>query len=181
MDQNVERLLNLINQLLDFRKAENKGFKLNPKEYNIGTIFLGLPDDTIFIEDSSIQEVIHIFASALDGDIQILINGEVFEQHTVPVIVWEQVGICIGTCFIYLIPAIERLILLVIGNSLIINGFIIHIHVSRAICHFLHIGRHGESIIKADIYRHFLGKLSLLGSNDDNSVSPPVSRIGTLP
>ena len=38
MDQNVERLLNLINQLLDFRKAENKGFKLNPKEYNIGTI-----------------------------------------------------------------------------------------------------------------------------------------------
>ena len=132
-----------------------------------------MPDDTIFIEDSSIQEVIHIFASALDGDIQILINGEVFEQHTVPVIVWEQVGICIGTCFIYLIPAIERLILLVIGNSLIINGFIIHIHVSRAICHFLHIGRHGESIIKADIYRHFLGKLSLLGSNDDNSVSPP--------
>ena len=38
MDQNVERLLNLINQLLDFRKTENKGFKLNPKEYNIGTI-----------------------------------------------------------------------------------------------------------------------------------------------
>ena len=38
MHRNALRLLNLVNQLLDFRKAENKGFKLNPKEYNIGTI-----------------------------------------------------------------------------------------------------------------------------------------------
>ena len=38
MDQNAERLLNLTNQLLDFRKTENKGFKLNPMKCNIGSI-----------------------------------------------------------------------------------------------------------------------------------------------
>ncbi len=35
MDQNAERLLNLTNQLLDFRKTENKGFKLNPVECDL--------------------------------------------------------------------------------------------------------------------------------------------------
>ena len=35
MDQNAQRLLNLVNQLLDFRKTENKGFKLNPEECNL--------------------------------------------------------------------------------------------------------------------------------------------------
>lgn len=35
MDQNAERLLNLTNQLLDFRKTENKGFKLNPIGVNL--------------------------------------------------------------------------------------------------------------------------------------------------
>lgn len=38
MDQNAERLLNLTNQLLDFRKTENKGFKLNPVECNINAL-----------------------------------------------------------------------------------------------------------------------------------------------
>lgn len=38
MDQNAERLLNLTNQLLDFRKTENKGFKLNPTECNLGIL-----------------------------------------------------------------------------------------------------------------------------------------------
>lgn len=38
MDQNAERLLNLTNQLLDFRKTENKGFKLNPVECSVGSI-----------------------------------------------------------------------------------------------------------------------------------------------
>lgn len=36
MDQNAERLLNLTNQLLDFRKTENKGFRLNAVECSIG-------------------------------------------------------------------------------------------------------------------------------------------------
>lgn len=35
MDQNAERLLNLTNQLLDFRKTENKGFKLNRIECDL--------------------------------------------------------------------------------------------------------------------------------------------------
>ena len=35
MDQNAQRLLNLVNQLLDFRKTENKGFKLNPEECDL--------------------------------------------------------------------------------------------------------------------------------------------------
>lgn len=35
MDQNAERLLNLTNQLLDFRKTENKGFRLNAVECNL--------------------------------------------------------------------------------------------------------------------------------------------------
>lgn len=35
MDQNAERLLNLTNQLLDFRKAESSGFTLNIAENNI--------------------------------------------------------------------------------------------------------------------------------------------------
>ena len=35
MDQNAQRLLNLANQLLDFRKTENKGFKLNPEECDL--------------------------------------------------------------------------------------------------------------------------------------------------
>lgn len=38
MDQNAERLLNLTNQLLDFRKTENKGFKLNRSECNIADV-----------------------------------------------------------------------------------------------------------------------------------------------
>ena len=38
MDQNAERLLILTNQLLDFRKTENKGFKLNPVECSGGSI-----------------------------------------------------------------------------------------------------------------------------------------------
>lgn len=38
MDQNAERLLNLTNQLLDFRKTENKGFKLNLIECNLGDL-----------------------------------------------------------------------------------------------------------------------------------------------
>ena len=36
MDENAERLLSLTNQLLDFRKTENKGFKINLSECNIG-------------------------------------------------------------------------------------------------------------------------------------------------
>mgnify|MGYP002959353841 CR=1 FL=1 len=35
MDQNVERLLNLINQLLDFRKTESQGFRLNFAKCNV--------------------------------------------------------------------------------------------------------------------------------------------------
>lgn len=38
MDQNAERLLNLTNQLLDFRKTENKGFKLNPVECDLSVL-----------------------------------------------------------------------------------------------------------------------------------------------
>ena len=36
MDENAERLLSLTNQLLDYRKTENKGFKINLSECNIG-------------------------------------------------------------------------------------------------------------------------------------------------
>ena len=39
MDENAERLLALTNQLLDFRKTGNKGFKLNLAECNIGAVF----------------------------------------------------------------------------------------------------------------------------------------------
>jgi signal transduction histidine kinase/ligand-binding sensor domain-containing protein/CheY-like chemotaxis protein len=39
MSQNVNRLTNLINQLLDFRKAERNGLKLNISQYNINKIF----------------------------------------------------------------------------------------------------------------------------------------------
>ncbi len=35
MKQNTERLLNLTNQLLDFRKTETQGFRLNFAECNI--------------------------------------------------------------------------------------------------------------------------------------------------
>ena len=35
MKQNTERLLNLTNQLLDFRKTEKQGFKLNFENCNI--------------------------------------------------------------------------------------------------------------------------------------------------
>lgn len=38
MDENAERLLALTNQLLDFRKAGNKGLKLNLAECNMGAI-----------------------------------------------------------------------------------------------------------------------------------------------
>ncbi|MDR0893655.1 MAG: response regulator [Mediterranea sp.] len=38
MDQNAERLLNLVNQLLDFRKVENKGFRLHPVECELNTL-----------------------------------------------------------------------------------------------------------------------------------------------
>lgn len=38
MDQNAERLLNLTNQLLDFRKTENKGFKLHPVECDLNSL-----------------------------------------------------------------------------------------------------------------------------------------------
>jgi signal transduction histidine kinase/ligand-binding sensor domain-containing protein/DNA-binding response OmpR family regulator len=38
MDQNTERLLNLVNQLLDFRKVENKGFRLRPAECGLNTL-----------------------------------------------------------------------------------------------------------------------------------------------
>lgn len=35
MDLNTNRLLDLVNQLLDFRKTETKGFKLNFMDYNL--------------------------------------------------------------------------------------------------------------------------------------------------
>lgn len=38
MDENAERLLALTNQLLDFRKTGNKGFKLNLAECNMGAV-----------------------------------------------------------------------------------------------------------------------------------------------
>ena len=38
MEQNTLRLLNLTNQLLDFRKTETKGFSLNFMTYNISEI-----------------------------------------------------------------------------------------------------------------------------------------------
>ncbi len=38
MKQNTDRLLNLTNQLLDFRKTEKEGFLLNLSEYNISSI-----------------------------------------------------------------------------------------------------------------------------------------------
>lgn len=38
MDQNADRLLNLTNQLLDFRKTENKGFKLYAVECNLNVL-----------------------------------------------------------------------------------------------------------------------------------------------
>ena len=50
MDQNVERLLNLINQLLDFRKAENKGFKLNRKN------IISVLSSTLFISISPLWQ-----------------------------------------------------------------------------------------------------------------------------
>ena len=39
MDMNTNRLLDLVNQLLDFRKTETKGFQLNFADYNISDIF----------------------------------------------------------------------------------------------------------------------------------------------
>lgn len=41
MNHNTDRLLNLTNQLLDFRKVESKGFQLNFKQYNISDILQG--------------------------------------------------------------------------------------------------------------------------------------------
>ena len=38
MKQNTERLLNLTNQLLDFRKTESQGFRLNFTECNVTEI-----------------------------------------------------------------------------------------------------------------------------------------------
>ena len=38
MDLNTNRLLDLVNQLLDFRKTETKGFKLNFMDYNLSDI-----------------------------------------------------------------------------------------------------------------------------------------------
>lgn len=38
MKQNTERLLNLTNQLLDFRKTESQGFRLNFEEYDIAEV-----------------------------------------------------------------------------------------------------------------------------------------------
>lgn len=38
MDMNTNRLLDLVNQLLDFRKTETKGFQLNFADYNISDI-----------------------------------------------------------------------------------------------------------------------------------------------
>lgn len=38
MDLNTNRLLDLVNQLLDFRKTETKGFRLNIMDYNLSGI-----------------------------------------------------------------------------------------------------------------------------------------------
>ncbi len=38
MNQNTDRLLNLINQLLDFRKTETNEFKLKLRKYNLNEL-----------------------------------------------------------------------------------------------------------------------------------------------
>lgn len=77
MEQNTERLLNLTNQLLDFRKAESQGYRLNFTECNISEI---LRETYIRFTSVARQKGLELTLDLPPEDLYAHINDEAFTK-----------------------------------------------------------------------------------------------------
>lgn len=77
MQQNTERLLNLTNQLLDFRKAESQGYRLNFSECNITQV---LHENYLRFTSIARQKNLNFTLNAPEQDFYAHVNREAFTK-----------------------------------------------------------------------------------------------------
>lgn len=77
MKQNTERLLNLTNQLLDFRKTESKGFRLNFTKCNIKEV---LKETYLRFTTLAKQKELEFLLNMPEGDFYAHVNREAFTK-----------------------------------------------------------------------------------------------------
>ena len=78
MKRNSDRLLRLINQLLDLRKVDNNGFVLNINKVNIYTVIEDIY--LSFKEEAERKSINYSFTNKINNDILLFIDQDILNK-----------------------------------------------------------------------------------------------------
>ena len=129
----------------------------------------GLLQDTVFVEDRSIEEIVDHLAAAPHIEIHVLVDRKILEKHRIPVIVGIDVGIE------PVARARDLLVRKVLHISFARRGagaqrLVVVLHVSHAVGDVLHARRHRNARLETNVDRHLLRLAAVFGGNDHYAV-----------